>query len=145
MIRASAELTKPQKWLAWFALVSGALTILTATVLPAIFGPPLAPIAVSVFFLFGLGGLIAGYFGLAGRPWAFWLLFATYLIQLADYRSESFFFSFIGPVNLTFGWGWNDPPSHFRINILAVVVCLLASGSAVGLTSRSTGSPSTPA
>lgn len=136
MLQAHVDLNKPQKWLAWFALVNGALTTLTPTVLSPIFGQVLPPIAVAVYFLLGLGSLVAGYWGLRARAWAFWLLFGTFLIQIAEYRSQSFFLSFIGPLNLKFGWGWNDPPRAFNLNILAIVICFLASASAVGLTSR---------
>ncbi|MFK7087273.1 hypothetical protein AAFM71_00545 [Chromobacterium violaceum] len=130
-------LSKSAKALAWFGIVNGALTVVTPVLL-SIFGTQSVPAAAFVLLIpLGIASIIAGLHGLKTKSWAFWLLFLTFFVQTAEYFSESFFFSFIGPLSIKFGWGWNSPPSHFNLNILAIVVCVFASRIAAQLASHS--------
>lgn len=122
----SASLTKSSKALAWFGIVTGALTVATPILLPMLTAHSFRTPGMAMFFALGIGGLVAGFYGLKAQPWAFWLLFATFLVQCFEYFSDAFSVSFIGPFSLKFGWGWNSPPRHFNLNILAIAVCLLA-------------------
>ncbi|MBX9899296.1 MAG: hypothetical protein K2Y28_00805 [Burkholderiaceae bacterium] len=119
-------LNKRAKGVAWFGIVNGVLSVIHPVLL-SIFGNQAVP-PISFIFLISVGitSLAAGLYGLKGKSWAFRLLFFTFLIRTVEYFSESFFFSFIGPLSLKFGWGWNSPPSHFNLNILAIVICVLS-------------------
>jgi hypothetical protein len=144
MLQAHPKLLGLEKKLSWFALIYGVLTIVTAIALP-MFGQMLPPVGVAVWLLLGVGSMLAGYVALTAKVWGFWLLFLVFLVQLAEYHSQTFFFSFIGPFSVKFGWGWNDPPSSININLLAFVICSLAFHCAISLTERSSGSPTAPA
>lgn len=144
MIRAHPDVGSLSKKLAWFALLYGALTFIAPALLPLAFGQMLSPFPVVIYLSIGAGSMIGGYFGLAAKPWAYWLLFSVFLVQLVQYYSQSFVFNLAGPIAVKLGWGWNDPPSSVNINLLAFVVCVLAFYSAVTLTGRSDGVPSAP-
>lgn len=122
----STPLTKSSKALAWFGIVTGALTVATPILLPMLTAHSLRTPGMAIFFALGIGSLVAGFYGLKAQPWAFWLLFATFLVQCFEYFSEGFFVSFIGPFSLKIGWGWHSPPRHFNLNVLAIAVCVLA-------------------
>ncbi|WP_156473104.1 hypothetical protein [Pseudorhodoferax sp. Leaf265] len=122
----SAPLTKSSRALAWFGLVNGAFTMATPILLPMLTEHSLRTPGIAIFFTLGIGSLVAGLYGLKAQPWAFWLLFATFLVQCFEYISDAFFVSFIGPFSLKIGWGWNSPPRHVNLNVLAIAVCILA-------------------
>ncbi|MDD2815869.1 MAG: hypothetical protein PHP00_09035 [Thiotrichaceae bacterium] len=128
MLKADDVLLRSEKILAWFALLNGVLCM--AFLIGNIFLRKV--IAFDVFLIclvLGVLNLSAGYYGLKAKSWAFWLLFATFAFQLVEYFSNSFYFSFIGPFYLKFGFQWGQTRDHFSIinfNILAVVVCFYA-------------------
>jgi hypothetical protein len=119
------------KLLAWFAIANGLFTVATPVFLLYLSRQTLPQAAIVLFMQLGGTSLVAGYYGQRGKPWAFWLLFATFFVQVAEYFSETFFFSFIGPLSLKIGWGWHSPSSHFNVNVLAIAVCILAARSAI--------------
>lgn len=139
----NASLPKSIRFLAWFGIVNGILTVATPVVLPLL-SEPLLPLSIIVFYvLLGGASAVSGFYGLKAKQWAFRLLFVTFLVQCGEYFSENFFLSLIGPLSLKFGWGWYSPPSHFNINILAIVVCVFAARAIIFLTpSSSTNVPS---
>ena len=129
------------KILAWFALISGVTTIVTPVLVRLLSSAWWPPFSIALCLALGIGSATGGYFGLKGKAWAFWLLFGVFLVQIAEYASQTFYISFIGPVALKFGWGWYSPPSHFNLNVLAILVCIFAAYVARGLTRRSSGPP----
>jgi hypothetical protein len=130
-------ISKSARNLAWFAVVNGVLAACTPG-LHSIFSKQLVPAAAFVQVMpLAIASFIAGLYGLKAKSWAFWLLFLTFLVQTVEYFSEGFYFSFIGPLSLKFGWGWKSPPSHFNLNILAIAVCVLAARAAAQLASDS--------
>lgn len=131
----TSSLTKSVKALAWFGIVNGALTAATQVLLPLMTAQSLRTVGLVLFLVLGIASFVAGFYGLRAKPWAFWLLFATFLIQCVEYFSGNFFFSFVGPLSLKFGWGWKSPPSHFNLNVLAIAVCFLAARTATRLAS----------
>lgn len=132
----SIPFTKSAKALAWFGIVNGGLTVATPLLLQ-VSGKQSVPAVAFLFFLgLGIASFVAGLFGLKAKPWAFWLLFAIFLIQCVEYFSESFFFSLIGPLSLKFGWGWNSPLSQLNLNIVAIAVCIFASRAATQIMNR---------
>ena len=119
--------------LGWFAIGNGALTAATP-ILFAVFASQELPANATVWFLLlGVASTVAGVSGLRAKPWGYWLLFAAFLVQCAEYFSQGFFISFIGPLSLKAGWGWVSPPSRFNLNILAIVVCVLSARAALRL------------
>jgi hypothetical protein len=137
-------LTRPEKILVWFALITGALTV-AATIWLALFSEQSQSAFLLIFyFLLGSLSILAGYYGLAIKPWAFWLLFGIFAIQLGEYFSHNFFFSFIGPFAFRFELQWGVPPTQFNLNPIAAVVCLYSVKAARGLTRRSSGSTQAP-
>jgi hypothetical protein len=139
----NAKLTKTEKALAWFALVYGGFALVSPIATPLFSSQ--SPSSSTVIYLLVVGSIavVAGYFCTVAKPWSFWLLAALFLPQCIEYFSESFFFSFIGPLPaLKFGWGWHSPPSHINVNILAVCISLLSLRAALSLTGRSSGQPS---
>lgn len=139
MLKANQNLSRSGKFLAWFSLINGLLTIATPLLLNFVFKQPLPLFAAISFVVLGVIGVVAGYYSLGAKTWAFWLLFILFLIQIAEYFSSSFFFSFIGPLSLKFGWGSVSPPSRTNINLLALVICVLAYKNARSLTHPSSG------
>ena len=67
------------------------------------------------------------------KAWAFWLLCALWSVQLFEYFSDSLYFSLVGPLSLRIGWGYESPPSLFKINLLAIALAILAAGFAKAL------------
>jgi hypothetical protein len=124
--RMNASLTTASKLLAWFAVVNGILTILTPVGVPLLTGQQLPTFAVVLFVLIGVASFVSGVYALRARPWAFVLLFLIFLVQCAEYQSETAHFSLIGPLSLKFGFGWKSPPSWLNVNVLAIVVCVWA-------------------
>ncbi len=122
----TTSLPKSAKLLAWFAIVNGALTGATPFLLPLLADQSLPVGAIALFLILGISSFVAGFYGSRARPWAFWLLFAVFLVQACEYLSEGFSFSFVGPLSLRLGWGWHSPPSRFNLNILAVAICYFA-------------------
>jgi len=141
MTQSNQNLSRSGKLLAWFSLINGFLTIATPILLYFVFKQPLPPFVAITFTVLGIVGVIAGYYGLRANVWAFWLLFLLFLIQIAEHFSPGFFFSFIGPLSLKFGWGSVSPPSRTNINVLALVVCIFAYINARSLTHHSSGTP----
>jgi hypothetical protein len=126
------------KIVSWFALVTGVLTVAAAAVMPLVSGQSLPVVAVAVLVGLGLATAAAGYFGLKNHPWAFWVLFGVSLVQVAEYFSETFSVSFIGPFSIKMGFVWLSPPSRLNINVLALTVAVLALITARRLTAAST-------
>ena len=132
------QLASSTKLLAWFAIINGVLAI-TAPAWWPLLTPQAMPITgVWIYILTGLMSLMSGIFGLQAKRWAFLLLFLTFLIQCADYYSENFFVSFIGPLSLKVGLILKSPPGWFNVNVLAIVVCVLALRSAVQVSKSET-------
>ena len=142
MFSSNKNLSRSGKFLAWFSLINGSLTIATPILLNFVFKQPLPSFIAITFFVLGVIGVIAGYYGLGAKVWAFWLLFALFLVQIAEHFSPGFFFSFIGPLSLKFGWGSVSPPSRTNINLLALIICFFAYINARSLTHHSSGTPS---
>lgn len=134
-------LERLEKAVAWFAIINGVMTFVA--LFTAADTLPLAGLI--GYFALGIGSIVAGCFGLRGRIWAYCLLLVVFLVQLVEYHSSTFFFSFVGPLSLKFGWAWSEPSITFNINILAVVVCSLAFHCAASLAERSRRWPSAPA
>jgi len=139
MIQSNQNLSRSGKVLAWFSLINGFLTLATPILLNFVFKQPLPLFVAVTFVALGVVGVIAGYYGLGAKVWAFWLLFSLFLIQIAEHFSPNFFFSFIGPLSLKFGWGSVSPPSRTNINLLALVICIFAYINARSLTHHSSG------
>ena len=132
-------MAKLPRIVAWVCVVNGVLTLL-ALVVPYFVKGQLPPVpAIAIWSALGIASLIGGYFALKAKPWAFWLLAVMFVVQVAEYWSPEFFFSFIGPVAIKVGWGWYSPPSRINVNLLAIVGAILAFVCARGLTTRSTG------
>jgi len=112
--------------LTWFALVTGALTILTVVVAPRISGQPLDSEGTAIWVVLGATSLISGYLGLRRKRAAFWLLFWVFLVQAIEFFSPIFRFSFMGPLSFRVGWGWNSSAIQVTVNLLAVLVCWLS-------------------
>jgi hypothetical protein len=129
------SITRSTKYLAWFAIINGIINITTPLVIPLFTSQSLPLLSNGILILLGVASSVAGFYGLKGKSWAFWLLFGTFLIQCVEYFSQHFYFSFIGAVELKIGWGWHSPPSHINLNILAIVVCILSVRTATRLSS----------
>jgi hypothetical protein len=123
-MQPSPCVVRNRKWL---------LTIATPVLLPIVASQSLPLGATLWFVVVGIASTVAGVSGLRAKPWAYWLLFATFLVQCAEYFSQGFPFSFIGPLSLKFGWVWVSPPSRFNLNVLAIVVCVLSARIALRL------------
>lgn len=132
-------LTTTARLLAWFAILAGLAT--AATPLMAEPGDATSPL---LCLMLGMLSLVAGGYGLGGRPWAFGLLSATYLVQVMEYQSEHLTLSLMGPVALHVAFVWQSPPSRYSLNLVALIVCLLAARSAVTLGRRPTALPPEP-
>ena len=157
---ARSALTRMQRIFCWVLVLGGLLTILGA-----VFGDISAPSAVTqpdggsfaealkamhreqqmlhasmprwLLLAFGAATSFFAFFGLRGRQWAFWALVVLFLPQCFEYVSNQFTYSLIGPWwSFTVGWGWISPPRRFNINILAVVICFFAAGTALSLRER---------
>ena len=133
-----STLPRGVKVLGWFALITGVLTVATPAVMPLLSGQTLPFVTATVFAVLGVATAAAGYFGLRGKAWGFWVLFGVSLLQVAEYFAETFFVSFIGPLSFKVGWGWHSPPSRVNINVLALAVCVFAFITARRLTAAST-------
>jgi len=121
---ASAQ-PKSATILAWFAIVNGVLTLATP-LFATLFGQHVPLQVIVIILVLGFLSGLCGFYGRRANTWAFWLLFVLFLLQSAEYFSQTFSFSFVGPLNFKFGWGWYNPPSRFNINLLAIVVCIWA-------------------
>jgi hypothetical protein len=141
MLSSNQNLSRSGKLLAWFSLINGLLTIATPLLLNLMFKQPLPPFIAVTFVILGAISVVAGYYCLGAKVWAFWLLFILFLIQIAEHFSPNFFFSFIGPLSLKFGWSSVSPPSRTNLNLLAIVVCFFAFKNARSLTHHSSGTP----
>ena len=135
-----ATSSRAPRILSWFALVTGVLTAITPAMTLVVPVPPLSLFSVAFLIALGAATASAGYFGLKGQPWAFWVLLGVSLIQIVEYRSESFFISFIGPIAVRVGSVRYSSltPTEFNINVLAVAVGLFALIVARRLTASST-------
>jgi len=85
---------------------------------------------------FGAATSLLAFFGLRGKQWAFWALLIMFLPQCFEYVSDQFSYSLIGPWSFAVGWGWISPPRRVNINILAIVICFFAAGTALSLRER---------
>ncbi|MBS0383082.1 MAG: hypothetical protein JSR56_11695 [Proteobacteria bacterium] len=133
------------KIVGWLAVAHGLLT-LGILVIVSFVQHGFSSSSAVIGCLVGVIGIVAGAYSLKGRPWAFWLLFGLYLVQVADYWTPGFYISFMGPAVVNFGWNLSSPPRHFDLNLLAITVCILAVICARGLTNHSSGrSPATRA
>jgi len=141
MTAALTRLSPMAKVLGWYSVVNSVLTVVAVSALPRISGQPISMFAFVLIGTLGLATLVGGYFGLKGNAWAFWLLFAVFLVQSIEYFSETFFFSFIGPLAIKVGWGWYSPPSRLNVNLLAVATCAMSFIAARGLTPGGTDGP----
>lgn len=141
MLTAHESLIRSEKILAWFAIANGVLTAANPILILA-FGLG-SPNLVGAIFCLVLGAFstIAGIQCLTAKPWAYWLLFGTFAIQVAEYFSQSFSISLIEPLSFKFGFQWFEPPSRINFNVLALLVCFYSARAAQRLTSRSSGSP----
>lgn len=128
MLKADDVLLRSEKILAWFALLNGVLCIIP--LIGNLFFKKVIPFDVFLIYLvMGALNLTAGYYGLKAKSWAFWLLFGVFAFQLVEYFSNSFYFSFIGPLSMKFGFQWGQTREHFSVinfNIFAMVVCFYA-------------------
>jgi hypothetical protein len=129
------------KVVAWFAIAYGVLTLLAVFVGPWVIARSFSVSTYVIWTVIGLACLVGGWFGLKDREWALVLVAYAFLVQIVEYSSQSFSFSFIGPISAKFGWIWWSPPMYLKVNVLAVVVTVIAFVAARGLTRRSTGRP----
>lgn len=140
MLKAHCCLNRSEKILAWFALVYGVYMLLLS--IPVLVHHlPFVAFATLIYLVIALTSATAGYQGLAAKPWAFWLLFWVFAIQLVDYMSDSYSFSLITPFNMKAGLILQLKPGHIgrlSLNILAVVVCFYSAKAAKSLKHRST-------
>lgn len=113
------------KTFCWFSVVNGAVTIATPILL-ALWGNAVPPQIIAIWCTLGLIGTAGGVLALKGKAWAFWLLAVGWLVQTAEYFSESAIFSFVGPLALRVGWGYNSPPSQFNLNLLAICFAVVS-------------------
>lgn len=125
------------RFLAWFAIAYGVIAITVPAWWSMLSSQPLPVATLAVYVLLGLASLVAGIFGLRGNRWAFILLFVTFLVQGAEYVSQTFAISLIGPLSLKLGLILKSPPGWFNVNVLAIVVCVLALRSAKHMSERS--------
>jgi hypothetical protein len=132
---------KLAKVVAWFAIAYGILTLLAVFVGPLVIDRSVSLLTSGEWTVIGVLSIIGGWFGLKGREWALVLVAYVFVIQIAEYSSPSFAVSFIGPISMKFGWVWYSPPVYFKVNVLAITVCVLSFVAARGLTSRSSGRP----
>lgn len=129
-------LTRSQKLLAWLGVVHGVLSAATPLLLPWLTGHSMPAFGIMASLALGMGSFVAGVYGLRGRPWAFWLLFATFLVQCVEYFSHNVYFSLVGPFSLKVGWGWAAPPSHVNVNVFALAICIWSANVAKRLRKR---------
>lgn len=87
--------------------------------------------ATLIYFASAAVTLIAGFFGLRRHKWAFWLLCGFFVLQLIEFKSESTYFSLIGPLALKIGFIWANPPSVIKFNLLAILIIVLAGRAAL--------------
>lgn len=132
MYEAPQSLPRSAQALAWFSIIFGVLSIGTVGWGLAR-GQPSVVEAV-VLLAFGAVGLIAGAFALEQKRWAYWSIFFMFAIQLVEWATPKFFFSFIGPFSLKIGWGWESPPERFNVNLVAIAACALSFRHALRLT-----------
>ncbi|MGN6235437.1 hypothetical protein [Dyella sp.] len=132
-------MSKLAKFVAWLSLFVGALTLLTPALIYGLRHQLLPTPALLICLVLGMGGMLGGYFGLKGKPLAFWLLTLVYLVQVVEYLSPTVSVSFMGPLAIKFGWGWYSPPSQININLLAISFTVLSFACVRRLTSRSSG------
>jgi hypothetical protein len=139
MVTETTSLPLLGKFPAWVALLYGLLAI-TVPFLPASSWRSSSFQPTMWVVLLGLVIVSTAYFCFRARAYAFWLLFALFLVQTVEYFSQDFVFTLVGPLPaLRFGWGWYSPPVHVNINFLAVFICLLCFRVARSLTIRSSG------
>lgn len=120
------QLSKFNKLLAWFAIVNGILTSATPLVWFLSTHQMLPTATIVLLVSLGIASGVSGFYGLRAKPWAYWLLCIVFLPQSVEYIAQGYFLSFVGPLSLKVGWGWQSPPSHFNLNILAIAVCLFS-------------------
>lgn len=137
IMKSKIKLTRFEKLVAQFAILNGVLTVIAATLLPLVFKTSLPGILIVIWLLLGSGSLFAGCFGLAANAWGYWLLFIVFLIQIAEYYSQTFFFGLIGPLSIKFGWNWLEPPHTINVNLLAIVICCVSICCALSIGERS--------
>jgi hypothetical protein len=118
--------------LAWFSILFGAVSL--GTVGWGLTNGQPSVVEVVALLAYGAIGLIAGRFALKEIRWAYWAILFVFAIQLVEWGTPKFFFSFIGPISLKFGWGWESPPERFNVNVVAVVACALSFRHALRLT-----------
>ena len=129
------------KVLAWYSIITGILTIAAPFLAPIFMGVTLSQFYFYYFIGLGIFTVATGVWCLQPTPAPFYVLLFLFLIQTIEFGSEGFSFSFIGPFSIKFGWGYNDPPSVFNINILAVIGCFVSLFNARHLTIHSTRPP----
>jgi hypothetical protein len=99
VVNLSNPLPRSDKIVAQFGVIFGFALLLYPIVMTTIVGAEFSLFDLLSFALFGSGSLVGGLYGLDGKLWAFWLLLAVFAIQAFEYRSNGFFFSFIGPIS----------------------------------------------
>jgi hypothetical protein len=114
------------KLIAWFALVTGVLTVVSPVTSPHFLGVSLSTVQSSYYVALGTVSAFLGMCCVKGFPRAFYVLWYVFAIQLCDYSSEAYTFSFIGPFAIKIGFGNNDPPTLTNFNLVAIVGCFMA-------------------
>jgi hypothetical protein len=112
-------------------MINGVLSLASPFILGLVLKAPIMLDATLIYFASAAVTLTAGYFGLRRQQCAFWLLCGFFALQVIEYRSESTYFSLIGPLSLKIGFTWTNPASAINFNLLAILVVVLAGRAAL--------------
>jgi hypothetical protein len=124
-------LPKTSKVLAWAAMINGVLCLASPFILWLVVKAPVMLGATLIYFASAAVTFSAGFFGLRRQQWAFWLLCGFFALQLIEYKSESTYFSLIGPLSLKIVFIWANPAVAIKFNLLAILVVVLAGKAAL--------------
>lgn len=125
------KLAKGAKVISWFAMLNGALCLISPFILGFIAKVQVNLDVATIYFVSAGVSFTAGFFGMKRQQWAFWLLCLFFALQLVEFKSEQTFFSLIGPVSLKFGLIWANPPAATNFNLFALLVVVVAGRAAL--------------
>jgi len=124
MFQSTLYSLRTGKTLAWFALGYGVFAILFPFFVIALTGAPLTDRQNLICYALGVTTMVAGFNGLAAKRWAYWVLFAAFVVQTVEYFSPHFFYSWSGPLTIKIALG--SAIGHGSVDILAAVICVYA-------------------
>ena len=120
-----------ERLIAVLAILQGLFFATGPFLLPLLAGAPQLVLSVmGIVVLLGILTTLGGVIALLGKPWAFWLITAMFMLQSVEYLSESFSVTFFGPFSIKFGFGWEKPPSMLNFNLVAIAIWVAAARAA---------------